>query len=58
MSQIIEIGFEIEDEEQYRKFEIILQLINEGLDIAYYVEPPRNPPFISLADLECQCEGK
>lgn len=52
MPQIIEIGFEIKSDEEYQFLEQLLTRIG----IPYYVEPANK--FVSLEDLECQCEGK
>ncbi len=49
---ILEIGFDIENEEEQIKLENLLR--THGY--AFYTEPPNN--FCSLEDLECQCEGK
>lgn len=53
-SQIIEIGFDIKSAEEYEFLETLLS----KLQIPFYVQPQRNPPWVSLEDLECACEGK
>lgn len=52
MSQIVEIGFEIENDEDWN----FLDELFRRLGIPHYVEPAGK--FTSLEDLECQCEGK
>jgi hypothetical protein len=52
MSQIIEIGFDIKNEKEYKFLEELISRLN----IPFYIEPPNK--FNSLEDLECQCEGK
>ena len=53
-SKIIEIGFEINTQEDLN----FLESLFNYMKIAYYIQPTRNPPWTSLADLEAACEGK
>lgn len=53
-SQIIEIGFDLRSQEEYDFLEKLLSKCG----FSYYVQPSREPPWASLEDLECACEGK
>lgn len=52
MSQIIEIAFEIESQEDWDFLDSLLARIR----ISYYVEPSGH--FKTLEEVEIQCEGK
>ena len=54
ISQIIEIGFDIRSQEEYDFLDKLLAKCG----FSYYIQPMRNPPWASLEDLECACEGK
>ncbi len=54
MRQIIEVGLEIEDQETFDFIESVF--FRAG--IPYYFQPPHDPPWASIEDLECACEGK
>ncbi len=54
MIQIVEIGFEINSQEEYDFLDKLLAKCG----FSYYVQPSREPPWASLEDLECACEGK
>jgi hypothetical protein len=48
---IIEIAFDIDEFHM-----LLLEDFLKKHNIAYYIEPANN--FVSLEDVECQCEGK
>lgn len=51
---IVEIGFDLADRDHALE-ELEQLLMRNGY--AFYTEPP-DARFVSLEDLECQCEGK
>jgi len=52
--QIIEVAFELNHQHEYD----FLETLFTRLGIAYYIEPPREKPWNSLAECEADCEGK
>lgn len=50
--QIVEIAFELKDDTERA---VLKNLLND-YGFKYYIEPPNK--FVSLEDVECQCEGK
>ena len=58
-SQIIEIGFEVKTQDAWDFLEKMLDLLAMSkYEVSYYIEPQPKPPWASLEDLECNCEGK
>lgn len=53
MSQIIEIAFDVQSQEEFDFLELLLARIG----IAHYYEPKRKD-FKTLEDVEAACEGK
>jgi len=54
MTQIIEIGIEIENQEDWAFLEQFLLKCK----FPFYFLPPRNPPLVNLIELEIECEEK
>lgn len=54
MSYIVEIAVEVRN---HAEQEYVEQAIRDS-GIAFYVEPPHDPPWESLEVVEAECEGK